>query len=289
MQELNTFTEQLLKNISESIKTRKENSTSKNSTKDKVKPKTRTEIAPGNEQLLSNVMNFHLKNTRNPYLLPIPKDTPTNLTNQIIKNLNYSSSYELVWDNGTINYFDNLEKLFYIGLNYLNQKHSGLISSVLLTDLHWTQIKAYNETHQSHIKGNTKLIKENAKHYLYETLWLEFGKSHQIYFKDLGTFKLDKNIENFFNTCFLNLLKQFNKINKPLSTFKLMCNIYQTINQQNTLLSKPLPEEIANSQELIKHGTKFINALIENQDLFSDFIPNEYKKIKNNAKYYNDK
>ena len=275
MQKINTFTTKLLKNVSKSVKDRK-----------KKQKKTRTEIAPDNEQLLSNVMNFHIIPSRNPYLLPIPKDKKTNLTNQIIKNLHYKSSYTLIWDNGIVNYFDEIESLFYLGLDYLKKDNKEVIDIALLSYLQFAKEKAYKDTHSTYKKEKYDKAKQSSKTYLYETLWLDFARLHKNHFQNLGTFKIDQNIELFFKTDFLNLLNKFNSSNTPTSTFNLMISIYKTIAQQKTLLDKPLPEEIANNDQLIDHGIGFIDALIENQTLSTTFIPNEFKQLKNNAKYY---
>lgn len=278
MQKINTFTTKLLKNVSKSVKDRK-----------KKQKKTRTEIAPDNEQLLSNVMNFHIIPSRNPYLLPMPKNNKNNrnnLTNQIIKNLHYKSSYELTWDNGTTNYFDTLEEFFYLGLDYLNLNNENVVTTALLSDLRFAKAKAYKDTHSIYKKEKYTKAKINAKAYLYETLWLDFARLHKNHFQNLGTFKINQNIELFFKTDFLNLLKKFNSSNTPTSTFNLIISIYKTIEQQKILLDKPLPEEIANNSQLIEHGIGFIDALIENQNLSTTFIPNEFKQLKNNAKYY---
>lgn len=275
MQKIKTFTTKLLKNVSKSVKDRK-----------KKQKKTRTEIAPDNEQLLSNVMNFHIIPSRNPYLLPIPKDKDTNLTHQIVKNLHYKSSYELTWDNGTINYFDNLEQLFYLGLDYISLNNKEIVTTALLSDLRFAKAKAYKDTQSIYKKEKYDKAKQSAKTYLYETLWLNFAKLHKNHFQNLGTFKINQNIELFFKTDFLNLLKKFNSSNTPTSTFNLIISIYKTIEQQKILLDKPLPEEIANNSQLIEHGIGFIDALIENQNLSTTFIPNEFKQLKNNAKYY---
>lgn len=253
MQKINTFTTKLLKNISQSVKDRKQK-----------QKKTREEVAPSNEQMLSNVMNFHIIPSRNPYLLPIPKNNKNNLTHQIIKNLHYKSSYELTWDNGTTNYFDTLEEFFYLGLDYLNLNNENVVTTALLSDLRFAKAKAY----------------------LYETLWLDFAQLHNKYFQNLGTFKLTQNIEQFFKTDFFNLLKKFNTSYNPTSTFNLITSIYKTIEQQKVLVDKPLPEEIVNNSQLIEHGTGFIDALIENQILSTNFISNKFKQLKNNAKYY---
>ena len=109
---------------------------------------------------------------------------------------------------------------------------------------------------------------------------------HNKYFQNLGTFKLTQNIEQFFKTDFLNLLKKFNTSYNPTSTFNLIISIYKTIEQQKVLVDKPLPEEIVNNSQLIEHSTGFIDALIENQILSTNFISNKFKQLKNNAKYY---
>lgn len=275
MQKINTFTTKLLKNVSKSIKARK-----------KKQEKTREEIAPGNEQMLSNIMNFHIIPSRNPYLLPMPKNKKTNLTHQIVKNLYYNSSYELTWDNDSVNYFDTLEEFFYLGLDYLTLDNKEVVTTALLSDLRFAKAKAYKDTQSIYKKEKYDKAKINAKTYLYETLWLDFAKIHKNYFQNLGTFKIDQNIELFFKTDFLNLLKKFNSSNTPTSTFNLMISIYKTIAQQKTLIDKPLPEEIANNDQLIDHGIGFIDALIENQTLSTTFISNEFKQLKNNAKYY---
>ena len=275
MQKIKTFTTNLLKNVSKSVKDRK-----------KKQKKTRTEIAPDNEQMLSNVMNFHIIPSRNPYLLPMPNNKETNLTTQIIKNLHYKSSYELTWNNGTTNYFDTLEKFFYLGLDYLSLSNKNVVTTALLSDLRFAKAKAYKDTHSIYKKEKYNKAKVNAKAYLYETLWLDFAQLHNKYFQNLGTFKLTQNIEQFFKTDFFNLLKKFNTSYNPTSTFNLIISIYKTIAQQKTLIDKPLPEEIANNDQLIDHGIGFIDALIENQNLSTTFTPNEFKQLKNNAKYY---
>ena len=275
MQKINTFTTKLLKNISQSVKDRKQK-----------QKKTREEVAPSNEQMLSNVMNFHIIPSRNPYLLPIPKNNKNNLTHQIIKNLHYKSSYELTWDNGTTNYFDTLEEFFYLGLDYLNLNNENVVTTALLSDLRFAKAKAYKNTHSIYRKEKYNKAKINAKAYLYETLWLDFAQLHNKYFQNLGTFKLTQNIEQFFKTDFFNLLKKFNTSYNPTSTFNLINSIYKTIEQQKVLVDKPLPEEIVNNSQLIEHGTGFIDALIENQILSTNFISNKFKQLKNNAKYY---
>lgn len=285
MEDIHNFCDSLLKNISNSIRERK-NKTNKKlaDIAYNIKDQSTKDDITGDTQMLSNIINYHIIKGKNPYLLPKPKKN--NLTHNIVVNLNYGSSYNLVWNNGTVILFDNIEKIFYIGLDYLSQKNQKTIRTALLSDLHFAKTEAYKQTHSNYNEYEYKNTKEHAKNYLYETLWLEFGRAHKNYFQDLGTFKIEQNLEKFFETKFLPILEEFNRFNNPMGTFNLIIGIYKSINYKKTLDRTPLIEEKKTNDMLIKNGKGFIDALIENQDNFDNFIANKYKRLENDAKPY---
>ena len=71
-----------------------------------------------------------------------------------------------------------------------------------------------------------------------------------------------------------------------MGTFNLIIGIYKSINYKKTLDRTPLIEEKKTNDMLIKNGKGFIDALIENQDNFDNFIANKYKRLENDAKPY---
>lgn len=105
---LNSLTDEIYKKIADRILERK----------NKL-GKTREQITDDNSvQLLSNIMhNKRIKN-RNPYLLN------NKMSGDIVKNLNFNSSYELVWgSNKELEVI--IEKIYELSLEYLQNKNDA--------------------------------------------------------------------------------------------------------------------------------------------------------------------
>ena len=103
MEDIHNFCDSLLKNISNSIRERK-NKTNKKlaDIAYNIKDQSTKDDITGDTQMLSNIINYHIIKGKNPYLLPKPQKN--NLTHNIVVNLNYGSSYNLVWNNGNCNF-----------------------------------------------------------------------------------------------------------------------------------------------------------------------------------------
>lgn len=276
---INDLTNDLLYSISQTIYFEK-----------KVQHKTRSDIAPGNEIMLSNITNYKILPKRNPYLLPNAQKQRSNnpndeykesITNQIIKNLKFKNQYNLIWGyNDSI-----LERLFNIGCQYLqtNNERQKIYEEALLYSYKFAKSKAKKDNPPEYLPSyETETILENYKQEkleaekgLYKAIKVNFLNAHKLFFKDLGTKKIDQKIIEFIKTKFSQIFINFANERKGKEIYNLMSQIIKISNSldRESLISGPEHQAIQAEftyadQEVIDTGNKYINALIKMQEIY---------------------
>lgn len=257
--------------------------------------KTRDDIY-SDVELLSNIMNNHRIQNRNPYLL-----TKT-ATQNIVKNLNFSSTYQLIWEED-----DDLDlilrRTFFTGLDYVNTfynssnndlKHINNLLDDCLKDylpfaLHLAQsdlgeIKNIPEPLVKHIEDFDDDL-SLAKEYLYWYTKDIFSELHLKYFKDAYIKKIDKKLADFYIQELPQLFKKYlNDTNYAgLKAYNVMTDIfrYEILNFNESFQSaewlahrpitssgKPITEV---QEKIINAGNAYIETLIAAQKEIENF------------------
>lgn len=257
--------------------------------------KTRDDIY-SDVELLSNIMNNHRIRNRNPYLL-------TNAATQnIVKNLNFSSTYQLIW--GKDDDLDLiLRKTFFTGLDYVNTfynssnndlRHINNLLDDCLKDylpfaLHLAQsdlgeIKNIPEPLVKHIEDfddDLSLAKEHLYWYTRDT----FSELHLKYFKDAYIKKIDKKLADFYIQELPQLFKKYlNDTNYAgLKAYNVMTDIFryeisnfnESFQSAEWLAHRPITSSgktITEVQEkIINAGNAYIKTLIAAQKETENF------------------
>ena len=156
------------------------------------------DILLSDPNVISNIVN-NKRYKKNPYLL-------------------FTDSYTLIWGNKMEreSYF---EMLFFTGMNYLLKKETELIEKSLSYYVPFAYDLAIREWENRYgdgisllfpsfniEKGNEKSLL--AMQLLYNHYKEEFFERHANYFSDLYTTKLDKRINNFFETELLDMISK---------------------------------------------------------------------------------
>lgn len=275
--EVNNITNIIYKNISQRIRSRKLSL-----------HKSRLDITNNsNVQLLSNIMHNRRLPKRNPYLL-----NPS-ITQDIVRNLKFSSVYELIWGSG-----DELDSLlsilFETGINILENENTDLIEHCLYDFLPYCRDAAEFDHACEPFKPEIEYVateQDFAKSYLYFYLEDNWKNKHKKFFFNKGCKKIDILIDEFITTQLPILLNTYlNETNHSgLITYRLISEI---IERNNASFSEDLangPEysfhqPVTNSDEpvatvrneVVNAGEKYIDALVNEQietDLFfADFF-----------------
>ena len=257
--------------------------------------KTRDDIY-SDVELLSNIMNNHRIQNRNPYLL-----TKT-ATQNIVKNLNFSSTYQLIWgEDDDLDLI--LRRTFFTGLDYVNTfynssnndlKHINNLLDDCLKDylpfaLHLAQsdlgeIKNIPEPLVKHIEDfddDLSLAKEHLYWYTKDI----FSELHLKYFKDAYIKKIDKKLADFYIQELPQLFKKYlNDTNYAgLKAYTVMTDIfrYEILNFNESFQSaewlahrpitssgKPITEV---QEKIINAGNAYIETLIAAQKEIENF------------------
>lgn len=248
--------------------------------------KTRTDITnDDNVQLLSNIMHNKRLTKRNPYLLN------DSITYDIVKNLNFNSSYELIWGKG--NKLDQILKdLFYIGINLLEHSDPDLIEYCYYEYLPYTKEAAIFDSSTGSLQTDIETVgtqQQFAKEYLYFELSDKWEERHYSFFKDKGTKKLDKLLNDFLSSTLRSSLQEFlNETNhNGQNTYDLMSSIigYENEDEFESIAHGPewfAHQPLTNSekpiaevrQSIIEAGEKYINTIVNAQketDPFFEF------------------
>ena len=169
------------------------------------------DILLSDPNVVSNIVN-NKRYKKNPYLL-----TPA-FAFEIVKNMKFTDSYTLIWGNKMEreSYFG---MLFFTGMNYLLKKETELIEKSLSYYVPFAYDLAIREWENRYgdgisllfpsfniEKGNEKSLL--AMQLLYNHYKEEFFERHANYFSDLYTTKLDKRINNFFETELLDMVSK---------------------------------------------------------------------------------
>jgi hypothetical protein len=250
--------------------------------KKKQLKKTRFQISPDNEQLLSNVMHNKRIKSRNPYLLN------SQIIHDVVDNLNFSSVYELIW--GTENDLDPLlRSLFSIGMDLLSKSNNDLIEQSCYEYLPYTRIVAKYDHSKFQDIDVTDVGAEwqSAKWYLYYELSDKWKEQHHSFFQDKGTKKLDKQLTIFINTELLSLLQDFlnETSHEGKKAYDLMTSIIEYENEDVFESISHGPEWYAHQpltnsekpiadvrQSIIDAGDNYINTMVNAQKELDPFF-----------------
>lgn len=203
----------LLENLSATVAKKKAEKGLKN--KELIQAKN---LTPSTEdgRAVTNLVNCQIVKSRNPWLV-----SDTNLK-IIADNLN-STPYKLLWDNGyttmglsnsefkTSHYIKSghhvnpvsLEDLFRFGINYLlYSKNEDIVTKALELYGPYT-FATYFEP------SKIKVAKELAIEFIFEDVKGKFLAEQETVFKTGSTFKLNKQLREFFEINLVNLLKMY--------------------------------------------------------------------------------
>lgn len=193
MNEIDQIVELIFTNISTRVTNRK-----------KQLKKTRLEITnESNVQLLSSIMGNNRIPRRNPYLLN------ASITDDIVTNLHFHSSYELIWGN------DNdldilLERIFFAGISLVKQ--NNLIEECRLEYLPYAKASAKFDFAIEFKKPDPEDLAEEqhqASEYVLFYIKGNLKEEHKKFFSKSGTKKINKQLFEFISTIFPKLLSNF--------------------------------------------------------------------------------
>lgn len=320
--ELDHFINKLYSDISISIKKEKEKH-----------GLTNEQIAPDKEKMLSHILNTNISKKHNPYLLPKPdynkkhkekalEKFENNVTNRIVKTLEFKSSYNLVWggytdDNedtngnkdtdGNEDYFNHLEDLFRIGIYYLyadnksektktSKKIISIIKDTLRVYLPYAKVRAKIDAKRHfNLPISDKDIKElsyleqDAITYAFDSIYDAFSEKHLDYFKEKVTFKIDSAIPKFYKIHLPSVLQQYVEHQDfYLTSYKLMKYVYlQTYSPEYDDKFSAFTEEIETDELFKKTGNKLIQNIEQSQKLGNELIQIIEQSQKLNAEAHN--
>lgn len=237
------------------------------------------------EKLLSSIMHNKRIPKRNPYLLN------DKISKCIVRNLKFSSQYELVW--GKDSEYDYLmREVFETGVTYLEQstEYSDLVHNCLYTYLPFTKIFAKYENSLGPEKPDDSAVFNSlvsATAYVYYYVSDEIKKTHQEFFFDKGTKKLDNRLEKYFVEEIPKVLKKYvsDSHNNGLEIFNMFSSIikYETDDLMESLVNGPewyAHQPVTNTdrpwsemrEKVIDAGETYISTLIEEQSEMDSFF-----------------
>ena len=234
--DINSLTDEIYKKIADRILERK----------NKL-GKTREQITDDNSvQLLSNIMHNKRVKNRNPYLLN------NKMSGDIVKNLNFNSSYELVWGNSK-DLEAIMEKLYKLSLKYLQNKNDTnkkLVEKSLLNYFPYAKLVAeYNyaiEPLKPEVDDLALAHNMAIKHLYFEIDYI-FQREHKKYFQDKATRNLPTTLVKFITKIVPNILMDYLKSHDEGQT------IYELISKIVYYESKDINEKMANGPEWFEH------------------------------------
>lgn len=205
----------LLENLSATVAKKKEEKGLIN--KELIQAKNLT-LSVENLHAVSYLLNCSIdkKRKRNPWLV-----SDTNL--KIIADNLDTTPYKLLWDNSyttmglskpkfkNAHYIKSghhvnpvaLGDLFKSGINYLLQtKYANIVNQALELYAPYTYVKYFEP-------DKIKTAKELAMEFIFENVKGKFLKEQEEFFKDKGTFKLNKQLREFYENKLVNLLKMY--------------------------------------------------------------------------------
>lgn len=218
---------QIYAQISEQLKTKKE----------KLRL-TREQIFESDIPLVSRALNNKRIQSKNPYLL-----TPT-LADSIVRNMNFKSTYELVWGEKKEERQQLLKHFFASGFNYLTQIRGDTVNKILISNFDYAYSKAMYDyivpvttTDVHEIINRYEFEKNNAIYDFIENHLTELIEIHRRFFKSKITIKFVKNIQLFYDTVFFEYLED--QINQQSQQG---LNLYNLVIQVLVFEEKPLKE-----------------------------------------------
>lgn len=271
MDYIKPLTELIYKQISKRIMKRK-----------KENHQTNADISADNEQLLSNVIHNHRIKTRNPYLL-----TP-NLIDDIMDNLEFTSTYELIWgSNSELDLL--LSACILYGLEFLSRedRFKELVDVCCYNYLQYakdaaTSVSFNIDPDDYFYRTIYPTDKKMAFSFIRSKIFPKFKIKHKQFFEEKETKKLDKQLITFFKKELPVILNEFDIDIDPkmngMDAFSLMCSIFEYENMVHKeefppgyKRKMPLsyykePTEIMDLHgDLYYYGTNFINAMVDLQ------------------------
>lgn len=237
------------------------------------------------EKLLSSIMHNRRVPKRNPYLLN------DKMSECIVKNLKFSSQYELVW--GKDSEYDHLiREVFETGVTYLEQRseYSDLVHNCLYSYLPFAKVFAKYENSIEPEKPDDSAVFNSlvsATTYVYYYISDEIKTAHQKFFFNKGTKKLDIQLEKYFIDEIPKVLKKYvsDSDNDGSEIFNMFSSIvkYETEDITESLIHGPewyAHQPITNSNKawsevrgrVIEAGEAYITALIEEQSEVDPFF-----------------
>ncbi|MCC4342163.1 hypothetical protein [Limosilactobacillus reuteri] len=277
MNKIDQIVELIFNNISTRVTNRK-----------KQLKKTRSDITnESNVQLLSSIMSNQRVPSRNPYLLN------ASITDDIVSNLNFHSSYELIWgDHSDLDIL--LKQIFYAGISLLKQ--NNLIEECRLTYLPYAKASArFNFANELEKPDLETLVEEqeDASEYVFFYINDKLKEEHKNFFSKSGTKKINKQLFNFINTTFPRLFSNFlsETNHQGKQVYELMSSIIKYENED-------IFESIAHGPEWFQHepltyseiplsdvrkniintGEKYIDALL-NEQFETDYFFNDLREL----------
>lgn len=264
--EINQIMELIFNNISTRVANRK-----------KQLKKTRSDITSESSiQLLSSIMNNQRIPNRNPYLLN------ASITDDIVSNLNFHSSYELIWgDHSDLDTL--LKQIFYAGISLVEQNNYNLIEECRLTYLPYAEASAkFNFATELEKPDLEDLSGEqyHASEYVFFYINDNLKEEHKNFFSKSGTKKINKQLFNFINTTFPKLLSSFlsETNHQGKQVYDLMSSIIKYENEDifESIAYGPewfQHEPLTNSKiplsdvrkNIINTGEKYIDAILNEQ------------------------
>lgn len=277
MNKIDQIVELIFNNISTRVTNRK-----------KQLKKTRSDITnESNVQLLSSIMNNQRVPSRNPYLLN------ASVTDDIVSNLNFHSSYELIWgDHSDLDIL--LKQIFYAGISLLKQ--NNLIEECRLTYLPYAKASAkFNFANELEKPDLETLVEEQeyASEYVFFYINDKLKEEHKNFFSKSGTKKINKQLFNFINTTFPRLFSNFlsETNHQGKQVYELMSSIIKYENEDifESIAHGPewfQHEPLTNSEiplsdvrkNIINTGEKYIDALL-NEQFETDYFFNDLREL----------
>lgn len=266
----------LLENLSATVAKKKEEKGLIN--KELIQAKNLT-LSVENLHAVSYLLNCSIdkKRKRNPWLV-----SDTNL--KIIADNLDTTPYKLLWDNSyttvglskpkfkNAHYIKSghhvnpvaLGDLFKSGINYLLQtKYANIVNQALELYAPYTYVKYFEP-------DKIKTAKELAMEFIFENVKGKFLKEQEEFFKDKGTFKLNKQLREFYENKLVNLLQLYVE-SAPDFALKLV-EVMKGANE--------LAENVRRGKEETKEATLPVNEFDEAYSIIENFASSSENLLK---------
>ncbi len=266
----------LLENLSATVAKKKEEKGLINKELIQVK-----NLTPSVENLhaVSYLLNCNIdrKRKRNPWLI-----SDQNLQT-VAKNLD-TTAYKLLWDNDyttiglskakfkTSHYIKSghhinpvaLGDLFKSGINYLLQtKYANIVNQALELYAPYTYVKYFEP-------DKIKTAKKLAIEFVFEDVKIDFLNEQEKFFKEVSTFKLNKQLREFFEGNLINLLKMYVE-SAPNFALKLV-EVMKSANE--------LAENVRRGKEETKEANLPVNEFDEAYSIIEKFAKSSESLLK---------